>query len=378
LTSLKIAFVAPYDLSFPGGVNAHIRALAEALRALGHDTRTYGPASDPTVLASDEEAVGGAVAINVSGTVSGLGLNPMLTHRVGEVLRQGQYDVVHIHEPLTPVVPILFLRNARTVKVGTFHVHRESGHRIYAATSWLLRRWVKNLDYRIAVSEAARGTVARHFPGTYEIVPNGVDVDRFRDRADLRPAIEDDKRHILFVGRLEGRKGLPHLIEAMPRVVAATPDARLIVVGDGPDRADSERLAEGVAPNLVTFVGYVDDSNLPGYFHCAEVFCSPATGGESFGIVLLEAMAAGRAIVASQIDGYSGLIKPERTGVLVRPGDPQALASAITRVLNDDHLREGLGRRAATAATAFDWATIAGRTKEIYRRVIEEKSRRLP
>jgi phosphatidylinositol alpha-mannosyltransferase len=372
-SALKIALVAPYDLSVPGGVNAHIRSLASSLRKLGHEVIVYGPASKRDALEPDEVGLGGALNVHVGGTVSGMGLNPILDRKVGKVLQAEDFDVIHIHEPLTPILPWLFLRNARAPKVGTFHVHREEGHSVYAAFSWYLKRWAKRLDYRIAVSEAARQTVSRYFPGDYDMLPNGVDVARYRDPGPS-PQLPPGHRNIVFVGRLEGRKGLEYLIRAMPRVLAEVPCARLIVVGDGPERKACEELVAAIAPSAVHFAGAVDDDAKVGYLQAADIFCSPATHGESFGIVLLEAMAAGRPIVASAIEGYAGLLVADDAGLLVPPRDPEALASALVHLLHDEAARLQLGQRAAAAALKYDWLSIAGRIEEIYRRLIAARN----
>lgn len=373
---LKIGLVAPYDLSYPGGVNAHIRSLATSLRKLGHEAIVYGPDSRRGSLEAGEIGVGGAIGIHFGGTVSGMGLNPLLDRKVRKILDSERFDIVHIHEPLTPILPWLFLGNAKAPKVGTFHVHREEGHSVYAAFSWYLKRWAKRLDYRIAVSEAARQTVAQYFPGDYDMLPNGVDVARYRDPAEP-PALEKGYRNIVFVGRLEGRKGLEYLIRAMPRVLAEVADVRLIVVGDGPERKTCEELAEEVCPGAVSFVGAVGDDAKAGYLQAADVFCSPATHGESFGIVLLEAMASGRAIVASAIEGYAGLLVADDAGLLVPPRDPEALASALVHLLRDETARRQLGEKAAAAALKYDWLSIAGRIEEIYRRLIAAKGEAL-
>ncbi|MGH2587507.1 MAG: glycosyltransferase family 4 protein [Dehalococcoidia bacterium] len=367
---LAIALIAPYDLAIPGGVNAQIRAQARALRRRGHVVRIVGPSSRPEQTVSGEIALGGAVSLNVGGTVSGLSLNPLLRRRVRAVLAGGHFDVVHIHEPLTPVLPWLFLLTApQQPRVGTFHVHRETGHRLYAAGAWFLRSLIRRLDARIAVSDAACRTVARHFPGAYEVIPNGIDVGRFH-RPPLH-AHEPDrhKRTVLFVGRIEQRKGLPILIRATAMLRARLPDVRLVVVGDGPDREANQRLAGALGCD-VTFAGRVPDERLPAYLRAAQVFCSPATGGESFGVVLLEAMAAGTPVVASDIDGYAELLATERAGLLVRPDDPRDLAAALARVLEEPELRQGLMERGYRTAETHDWTRIVARLESVYRRVI--------
>ncbi|MPZ22665.1 MAG: glycosyltransferase [Dehalococcoidia bacterium] len=358
--------VAPYDMAVPGGVNAHIHALCRALDRRGHELIIYGPSSNDARLGRNQVPVGGSIPLNIGGTVSGLGLNVFRDGGVRRLLAREKFDVVHIHEPLAPVIPILFLRNAPCPVVGTFHVHREGGHKIYAATAWLLRSWIGLIDHRIAVSGAARGTVSRYFPGRYEVIPNGVDVARFRNgtRGAAIPA-KNGSPEILFVGRIEGRKGLPHLIEAMPAVLRSVPSSRLVVVGDGPGRLEAQSIADGLGVD-VHFAGPVSDADLVAYFQRADVVCSPATGGESFGIVLLEAMAAGRAVVASDIEGYADLIRPDDSGILVPPGDPVALAGALTGVLTDDALRSSLERRARKAAEAYDWSLVAARIEAIY------------
>ncbi|MEX2238777.1 MAG: glycosyltransferase family 4 protein [Dehalococcoidia bacterium] len=371
---LKIALVAPYDLSVPGGVNAHIRSLASALRGLGHEAQIYGPASQPQRLPAGEYGMGGSLPISLAGTVSGLSLNPMLDRQVRDILRRERFDVVHIHEPMTPMLPWLFLRNARVPRVGTFHVHREDGHRVYAAFGWFLRRLMKMVDARIAVSEAARQTVAQYFPGEYEMLPNGVEVARFRGSTFDREVLSPGFRDILFLGRLEGRKGVTYLLRAMPMVLRSFPDARLVIVGDGPERAQAEALARTLSPQSVVFAGPVDDESKPAYFRSAEIFCSPATHGESFGIVLLEAMAAGKPIVASAIEGYAGLLLRDDAGLLVPPRDPEALATAIIKLLSDDALRSRLGQRAAAAAQKYDWQAIAQRIEAIYRELIAARA----
>jgi phosphatidylinositol alpha-mannosyltransferase len=372
---LTIALIAPYDLAIPGGVNAQIRAQAHALRRRGHVVRIVGPSSRAEKTATGEIALGGAIPLNVGGTVSGLSFNPLLLRRVRSFLAGGRFDVIHIHEPLTPVLPWLFLLAARQPVVGTFHVYRETGHRLYASGAWFLKRFIRRLDARIAVSDAARRTVERHFPGAYEVIPNGIDVDRFHRCPVNTPGPADAGRTVLFVGRIEHRKGLPILIRAMAVLRARLPDVRLVVVGDGPDREESRRLAGALGCD-VTFTGRVPDERLPAYLHAARVFCSPATGGESFGVVLLEAMAAGTPVVASRIDGYAELLMPEQAGLLVRPDNPQDLAAALARALEDSHLREKLVERGYRTAEAHGWERIALRLESVYRRVMAAPSRR--
>jgi phosphatidylinositol alpha-mannosyltransferase len=360
---VRIGLFAPYDLARPGGVTTHIRAQARALRARGHEVRVFGPASAP--LDHGEIALSGSVPIVFGGTEAGLGLDPFSARRVARLFRDERFDVVHVHEPLTPMLPWFVLRHATAPVVGTFHVHREQGHRLYPIGRPLLARLMRRVAHRVAVSDAARGTVADHFPGNYDIVPNGIDLDMF-----LRPyprprELDADDRTVLFVGRLEPRKGLEHLVRAMAHVQARVVRARLTVVGDGPERASLEALArsEGVD---VRFLGRVRDDALPAYFQWTDLVCSPATGGESFGIVLLEAMACGTPVVATRIEGYEELVGRSGCGRLVPPGDAEALATAICELLEREPERRAYGARGLAFARAYDWNAIAERLERIY------------
>jgi phosphatidylinositol alpha-mannosyltransferase len=224
---------------------------------------------------------------------------------------------------------------------------------------------MRRVRIRLAVSEAARRTVERHFPGRYDIVPNGIDVDRFGRPAERPPEMRDAGRYVLFVGRLEPRKGVDCLVRAMAIVQQRQPSARLIIVGDGPDRRTIEAAAQSAAVPIA-FAGRVSDDMLPSYYHAADVVCSPALGGESFGIVLLEAMAAGRPIVATRIEGYTELLSGADASRLVNPGEPVPLADAITALLGDPDLCRSLGARGSAFARNYDWSAIARRLESIY------------
>jgi len=363
---VRIAIVAPYDLSAAGGINNQIRAQARALRGRGHDVIVAGAASGD--LENGEVSLGRTVRVVFGGTESGLGVDPRAFAAVGRLLRQA-FDVVHVHEPLVPIAPWIVLVRSRAPLVGTFHVHREAGHGFYPAWRWILAPLVRRLRARIAVSEAARRTVAAHFPGDYAIVPNGIDGDRFR-APQPRPAIlAPGRRHVLYVGRLEPRKGVDVLIRAMAEVHRRVPDTSLVIVGEGASRGALEALARSTgAP--VQFAGRVGDEALPAYYQAADLICSPALGGESFGIILIEAMASGRPVVASRIDGYEALVGGTRAASLVPPGDAGALAAALTQVLGSAEERRALVAAGSALARGHDWTVLAPALEAIYRRVI--------
>lgn len=359
-----IGIFAPYDLARDGGVATHLRAQARALRKLGHEVVIYGPAS--SALNEGEVALSGSTVVTISGTESGLGLDPRSGGRVARVFASTPFDVLHVHEPLTPILPWFVLWHARVPIVGTFHVHREGGHSLYPIARPWLQSLMRRIHYRIAVSEAAYRTVAQHFPGEYDIVPNGLDVDAFRSPRPRPAALATGVRHVLYVGRLEPRKGVGHLIRAIASVQHSIAGVRLVVVGDGPDRASLVDLAGSVGAD-VQFAGRVADQELPAYYQASDVVCSPSLRGESFGIVLLEAMACGKPIVASRIAGYEALVGEAGCGPLVPPGDAGAIAEALVSLLGDEALRHTLGTRGLTAVQPFDWSAIGQRLEGIYR-----------
>jgi phosphatidylinositol alpha-mannosyltransferase len=360
---LRIGVCAPYDLARHGGVNTHIRAQARALRQRGHEVSVFGASSSP--LAGGELALSTAVSLVIGGTETGIGVDPRSWWRVAELFRTLRFDVLHMHEPLMPLVPWFALWQSCAPVVATFHTHREQGHRWYGPSHALLAPLMRRIRTRLAVSEAAKRTVARSFPGDYEIVPNGIDVDRFRQPTAPPPGMPASARVVLFVGRLEPRKGVDRLIRAMTLVQAQAPDARLVVVGDGPDRAALEAMARGARIDAL-FTGRVPDEILPAYYRASDIVCSPALGDESFGIVLLEAMAAERPIVATRIDGYVELLTEAGSARLVGIDDPPALAREITTLLDAPELRRALGARGAQFVGDYDWTAIARRLESIY------------
>jgi len=362
---VRIAVVAPYDLSAPGGINNQIRAQARALRRLGHEVAIFGAASGP--LEPGEQSLGRTIDVTFGGTESGLGVDPRALQAVGRLVHR-PFDIVHVHEPFVPIAPWIVLLRSRAPLVGTFHVHREQGHGFYGAWAWALRPLARRLRARIAVSEAARRTVARHFPDDYEIVPNGIEGERFRVSRPRPETLAHGRRHVLYVGRLEPRKGVEYLVRAMAQVERRVAGASLVIVGDGPSRGALETLARD-AGTSVQFAGRVRDAALPAYFQAADLVCAPALGGESFGIVLLEAMACGAPVVASRIEGFQALVGSTGAARLVAPGDTAALAEEISSLLNGDDERRALAVKGAALASAYDWQTLAPRLESIYRRI---------
>ncbi len=251
--------------------------------------------------------------------------------------------------------------------MGTFHACH-SKPRMYWIGKPILRRWLLRLHTKIAVSKAALDYVSRHLPGEYLIIPNGVDINHFSLDGPKRKEFIDGKVNILFVGRLEQRKGLGHLINACAKIKQRFPNFRLIVVGPGTvlrfkyERAVTEL---GLANNVV-FTGFVPSSELPSYYRTADIFCAPATGGESFGIVLLEAMACGKPVIATRIEGYVNVLTDREEGLLVPPRNDDSLAHALLTLLEDKHLRQQMGTRGRNKAEKYSWANIARQVMECY------------
>ena len=365
---MKIAIVSPYDWCVEGGVKTHITHLTAYFREWGHDVTIFAPASDRTQIGDEVVVMGKPRPMRVSGSVARITF-AWKSPAVKKALLDGSFDVVHLHEPLMPLLPYHFLRYSKSATVGTFHAAKEGGNRFYGYTTPFTRRWFRKLEGKIAVSPAAVALVSRYFQGYFNIIPNGIDYEHFSAPAEPLEEFEDGKQNILFVGRPEKRKGLKYLLRAYMRILALHPNTRLIVVGAG-DFSRYERLMAPF-PDVV-FRPNVPYAELPRYYRTATVFCCPNTGNESQGYVLLEALASGRAVVASNIEGFAGVMTHEEEGLLVKPKDPDALAAAIIRLLKDPKLREQFGARGQAIARHYSWDNVAHRVLSYYERILYE------
>jgi len=370
---VKIALVSPYDWSVPGGVNNHCHHLRNELVAAGHDVRICAPASRPVDDPDFIQIGKRPVSLPVSGSVARISLSLTLGPPVRHLLAEEAFDIVHVHEPFMPVLPIHFLRYSEAVNVGTFHATREKSQFFYNWGKRHLRRWYRRLDGKIAVSTAAASFIEDYFPGYYNIIPNGVDVERFSAERERSKRFDDGKLNILFVGRPEKRKGLDHLLDAYPIVKAQIPDARLIIVGAG-KFGRYERMVKSRRMADVEFCGFVTDEELPRYHQTADVFCAPNTGFESQGLILLEAMAAGLPVVASNIEGFAGVVTHEVEGLLALPGDSEGLADALIDVLSSQAKRRKMAAQGRRRAQAFSWPRVAQQVLSYYERLLHERS----
>ena len=370
---MKIALVSPYDFAHPGGVVNHICALGYNLTAMGQEVRYIAPASRD-VDSFDERliAVGKARPIPASGSMARVSISPMLSTRITQILTREKFDILHLHEPLMPMMCTTVLRMSGTANVGTFHAFDGKGY--YAAkplSPFFFKRWFSKLDGRIAVSRPAMEFVSKHYPAEYNIIPNGIDTGHFHPGVAPIDEYCDGKMNILFVGRLEPRKGADHLLRAYQRLKKEMPETRLIIVGPGTNlRYRYEQMVKRKGIKDVVFVGYSSYSELPRYYKTADVYCAPATGWESFGIVLLEAMAVGTPVVASNIAGYASILGDGEEGILVPPKDDEQLARSLVDLLRNDALREKMGAKGIRKAAGYDWKKVSRRVLDYYNEVL--------
>ncbi|MFC2016782.1 glycosyltransferase family 4 protein [Chloroflexota bacterium] len=377
---MKIALVSPYDFAYPGGVTNHISCLEHQLTLMGHEVKVIAPASSAVSTFGDRFIpIGKPRPIPASGSIARVTISLRLASTIKAVFDRENFDIIHLHEPFMPMLCTAVLRFSHAANVGTFHAcHGRPGYNIgWPIGRIILKRRVRKLHGRIAVSKPAMEFASRYIPGDYDIIPNGTNLEHFSPEVSPIDEFCDGKLNILFVGRLESRKGLNYLIKAYKQIQGEFPNSRLIVVGPGTRlRRKYERQVKRNGLEDVVFVGYVSYAELPRYYKTADIFCSPATGRESFGIALLEAMAMGKPIVASNIDGFASLMTHGAEGLLVLPKDGKALAQALMSLMANESLRQQMGDRGKLTAEGYDWKHIAQRVLDYYIRVLSESPRK--
>ena len=375
---MKIALVSPYDFVHPGGVANHITSLDRHFISMGHDVRVIGPASRPIKDFGDRFIkIGNPVPFPSSGSVIRVTIYLHLANTIREVLAREKFDIVHCHEPFMPMLCSAMVRFSDAVNIGTFHAAQgKPGYNFgKPISSWMLTRRQRKLHGRIAVSKAAMNYVSQFVTGGYEIIPNGIDLTRFRTDVEPIEKYCDGKKNILFLGRLEFRKGLNYLLKAYYLLKQEMPDIRLIVVGPGTRlRRRYERWVQKNHVQDVEFVGLAPHEDIPRYYKTADIYCSPATSRESFGIVLLEAMAVGTPVVATNIEGYASVVSDGEDGLLVPPQNHRKLAETLSALLKDDEKRKQMAQKGIIKSQDFSWEIVSRRVLDYYYKVIEEQN----
>ena len=365
---MRIGLVSPYDFASPGGVNDHVRHLAVRLQELGHETRIFAPSSRADVGFDQAHfyRIGTPIAIRVNDSVARITLSFHLANRVAAIIAEERFDVLHFHEPLMPALPITMLRMSTTANVGTFHAFATSNVGYFYGRPFL-QPYLEHLHRAIAVSEPARAFVNRYFPEfPFRVIPNGIDLAVYKPGLPPIRHLRDDNLNILFVGRLEKRKGLGDLLRAYRAMHPRVPRSRLIIVGDGPLRGRIESyITRHRLPNVV-MAGFVPESVKPRYYDSADIFCAPATGAESFGIVLLEALASGLPVVATEVPGYMSVLEPGRDSVTVQPKNWRELAASLVILARDPELRRRMSEYALQKAKRYSWDHVASEVVEVY------------
>ena len=373
---VKIGIVSPYDWSYHGGVQEHIQRLANELRTRDHTVRILTPATGALgrQVEYDVYKVGWAAPLRVNGSIARVAFAPQMAGRMRAILQREQFDIIHLHEPLASPLGLNVLRAGHATgatMIGTFHAWAR--HSLASAPEWayasaapFLKPYFRQLDGRVAVSPAAREFVSRFFPAEYRIIPNGVDTDLFSPQTAPLPEYADGKLNIVYMGRIEKRKGIKFLLRAIPLIREHYPNTRFLIGGEGPLRVGFERLVAQAGWPDVVFLGRVSPERKPGLYASAHVFCAPSTGGESQGIVLLEALATERAVVASDIPGFRTVIQNERNGLLIPPGRSEELAWAVCHLLSNEAERSRMGKAGRESAADYSWAHVASELLNYY------------
>ncbi|MDX6396317.1 MAG: phosphatidyl-myo-inositol alpha-mannosyltransferase [Streptosporangiaceae bacterium] len=365
---MRVGLVCPYTWEVPGGVQQHIRDLAEALMGLGHEVSVISPADDDTPLPDYVVSAGRAVPVPYNGSVARLAFGFLSASRVRRWVKEGAFDVLHVHEPAAPSLSLLACWVADGPIVATVHTATPRS-RVMHASAPALRTALEKVNGWIAVSEAARTTLVEHTGGDAVLIPNGVTVRRY-EKASPLPGWPGPGGALGFLGRMdEPRKGLDVLLRAFETLGQQRPGLRLLIAGPG-DADDALEKVSAPLRDRVIMLGQVTEDDKARAYHSVDVFCAPNTGGESFGIVLAEAMASGAPIVASDLDAFRQVLRGGRAGELFETGDPGDLARAAGRLLDDPQRRADLSAAASEAVRIYDWPVVARDVVHVYEAVV--------
>jgi phosphatidyl-myo-inositol alpha-mannosyltransferase len=364
---MKIGLVCPYSWDVPGGVQMHVRDLAEALLERGHSVSVLAPADDDTPVPSYVVTAGRAVPVPYNGSVARVNFGPVSAARVRRWVADGRFDVLHVHEPAAPSLSILAVWFADVPVVATFHSANPRSRAMTAAYG-ILQATFEKISARIAVSEEARTTLVQHLGGDPVLIPNGLYVERFA-KAEARPDWQGYGGTLSFLGRLdEPRKGLPVLLAAWPTIARTCPGVRLLVAGSG-DLEDARAALPRDVRASVRFLGRVSDDDKAAMLASSDLYVAPHTGGESFGIVLAEAMSAGAPVLASDLVAFRAVLDGGRLGTLFDVGDSAALAREAVGLLADPERRAAYQEAAFAAVHRYDWGVVVEEVLAVYEMV---------
>ncbi len=365
---MRVGLVCPYAWDTPGGVAAHIHDLRLALIRLGHEAEILAPADDEDALPEYVTNGGKPISISSNGSVAKINFGPGAATRARRWVKDGEFDILHVHEPAGPTLSILSIWVSTGPIVATWHASLASSRRELNAMAPIVRSAMEKIRARIAVSEYARRSLVEYTGGDAVLIPNGVDCSQYVGDEPL-PGRSRGHDTVMFLGRIdEPRKGLPILLAALPRVIERFPDVNLLVAGPG----DVDEVRASIDPALVErveFLGLVSEQDKARALHSADVYVAPNTGGESFGIILLEAMAAGAPVLASDIEAFQRVLDEGRAGVHFRNEDHDDLAEQLIALLGDPARRDALRTAGRARALQFDWATVARSIVEVYQSV---------
>jgi phosphatidylinositol alpha-mannosyltransferase len=371
---MKILIVSDIFYPHTGGVPEHMLYLWKNFREFGHEVKILAPSFGRNYPYIDESIVrmGRAIKIPKNRSFSVLTFGITLPWKMRGFLDRENFDVIHIHGPVAPVLPYLALKYSRAKNFITFHSAAESS---YGYVLWepILEQYFRKIDGLIAVSEVARDTVSKYFPGSYRIIPNGIDTKRFRPEVGPIEKLKKYSPKVLFVGRFEPRKGLKYLLQAFPMILKEFPTAKLIVVGRGfLERYYRQYIEKHIKENVI-FVGHVSPEDLPRYYASCDIYCSPATGAESFGIVLLEAMATAKPIVASDIPGYRTVLEDGKEGLFFKARNATSLAEKINQLLMNKSSMEEMGKKGREKSLRYDWEIVSKQVLDFYSEVLHQE-----
>lgn len=369
---MKIGFLIDDHMARPGGVQEYVRGLYRYVRANGHEAVIFSSAGGRPQADLRLIPLGAALPLSGSGSTTSIPLTTAAPAHLRQLLAREACDVLHVMAPYSPTLSGRLLVQSEAAHVLTFLVAIEPGpyRTLLGSLARLQRRSLSRFHARIALSETAAETGRALYGGAYEIIPSGVDTSHFAPDVEPLPQLRDGCTNLLYVGRLEQRKGVAHLVRAFARLYRQYPGLRLLIGGDGPERAALERLVRELGLERVLFLGYVPSADLPRLFASADLFCAPATYAESFGIVLIEAMAAGLPIVAAANAGYAGLLAAHPGNLLVPPDDDRVMASAIATLVEQPSHARAIGGRNRSAAQRYSWQSVGQSVMQVYEQIL--------